>query len=121
MSAGYEYRARLCPAAQAILVSPWTTGQFPANLSKRALANHSMKLAGDRVSREDSMKRAATMVAAGLVAPLLWATASFAERPFDHCVSMCMDRRCPQMTGEKWVCAKKVRGSCIDECRRSLR
>lgn len=67
------------------------------------------------------MKRVTIMIAAELVAPLLWATASFAERPIDRCVSECMDRRCPQMTGEKWVCAEKVKGSCIDECRRSLR
>lgn len=39
-------------------------------------------------------------------------------RPFDRCVANCMERHCPQQTAEKWVCAKRVRSSCVAGCRR---
>lgn len=67
------------------------------------------------------MKHMPVIAAAAFVTPLFLATVAFAERPVDRCVSNCMNRRCPQLTAEKWVCADKVRSSCTNECLRDFK
>ena len=44
-------------------------------------------------------------------------SSAVAMRPFDRCVSKCMERGCNQYNEEGQRCMLRRRGGCVDECR----